>query len=74
MQEIAGVKNVDQRRMDNLREELCIEKCLMGRLMNSRIKSWAGHVDRMNENRVPMIGICPPGVVKEKDRVRLRLS
>ena len=29
---IAGVKGVDQRKMDNLREELYIEKCLVGGL------------------------------------------
>ena len=29
---IAGVKRVDWRRMDDLKEELSLEKCLMGRL------------------------------------------
>ena len=36
--------------MDDLREELCMEKCLMGRLVESRMK-WSEHVDRMNEDR-----------------------
>ena len=49
---IAGVKRVDRRRMDELREEVGIQKCLMGRLVKSRLK-WAGHVERMKEDRLP---------------------
>ena len=51
---IAGVKRVDRRRMDELREEVGIQTCLMRRLVKSRIK-WAGHVERMNEDRLPMM-------------------
>ena len=49
---IAGVKRVDRRRMDELREEVGIQKCLMGRLVKSRMK-WAGQVERMKEDRLP---------------------
>ncbi len=49
---IAGVKRVDRRRMDELREEVGIQKCLMGRLVKSRMKL-AGHVERMKEDRLP---------------------
>ena len=49
---IAGVKRMDRRRMDELREEVGIQKCLMGRLVKSRMKS-AGHVERMKEDRLP---------------------
>ena len=52
---IAGVKRVDRRRMDELREEVGIQKCLMGRLVKSRLK-WAGHVERMEEDRLPRSG------------------
>ena len=52
---IAGVKRVDRRRMDELREEVGIQKCLMGRLVKSRMK-WAGHVER-----------CSPGEGKENE-------
>ena len=38
--------------MDALREEVGIHKCLMGRLVNSRLKL-AGHVERMKEDRLP---------------------
>ena len=38
--------------MDELREEVGIQKCLMGRLVKSRLK-WAGHVERMKEDRLP---------------------
>ena len=34
--------------MDDLRDELSTQECLMGRLVKSRMK-WAGHVERMNE-------------------------
>ena len=30
--------NVDRRRMDDLREELCLQKCPMGRLVKGRLK------------------------------------
>ena len=49
---VAGVKRVDRRRMDELREEVGIRKCLMGRLMKIRLK-WTGHVERMKEDRLP---------------------
>ena len=42
---IAGVKTVGQREMDDLREEMCIEKCLM---------KWVGYVERMDE----VGGVC----------------
>ena len=53
---IAGVKRVDRRRMDELREEVGIQQCLMGRLGKSRLK-WAGHVERMKEDRLPRMAI-----------------
>ena len=43
---------MDRRRMDELREEVGIQKCLMGRLVKSRLK-WAGHVEQMKEDRLP---------------------
>ena len=49
---IAGVKRVDRRRMDELREEVGTQKCSMGRLVKSQLK-WAGHVERMKEDRLP---------------------
>ena len=49
---IAGVKRMDRRRMDELREEVGIQKCLMGRLVKSRM-NWAGYVERMKEDRLP---------------------
>ena len=38
--------------MDELREEVGIQKCLMGRLVKSRMK-WAGHVERFKDDRLP---------------------
>ena len=46
MRRITGVKRVARRRKDDLREELWIEKCLMGRLA----MKLAGHVERMNDD------------------------
>ena len=46
MHNLAGVERVDRRRMDDLREVLCIAKCLMGRLAKSRVE-WAGYVERL---------------------------
>ena len=45
---------MDRRRMDELREEVGIQKCLMGRLAKSRMK-WVGHVERMKKDRLPRI-------------------
>ena len=46
---IAGVKRMDRRRMDELREEVGIQKCLMGRLVKSRVK-WAGQREREEDH------------------------
>ena len=35
MRQVAGMKRVDQRNMGDLREEPCLEKCLMGRLVEA---------------------------------------
>ena len=53
--------------MDELREEVGIQKCLMGRLVRSRLK-WAGHVERMKEDRLPRMALCSPGEGTEKER------
>ena len=39
------------RKMDDLREEVCIQKCSMRRCVNYRLKS-AGHVERMREDHL----------------------
>ena len=40
--------------MDELREEVGIQTCLMVRLVKSRMK-WTGHVERMKDDRLPMM-------------------
>ena len=40
---IVGVKRVDTRRMDELREEIGVEVSLMGRLVKCWLR-WAGHL------------------------------
>ena len=69
---IAGVKKMDRRRMDELREEVGIQKCLMGRLAKSRMK-WTGHVERMKEDRLPRMAYVHQEKVKRKSgRPRMR--
>ena len=69
---IAGVKRVDRRRMDELREEVGIQKCLMGRLVNCRMK-WAGHVERMKEDLLPMMAyVHQEREKRKKGRPRMR--
>ena len=51
MRRIAGVEIVDRRKMDDLREDLVIEKCLMGRLVKTQMK-WVRHVERINKHRL----------------------
>ena len=46
------MKRVDQRKMDDLREDLGSEKCLMRRSVKSRI-NWARHEQRMDEDHLP---------------------
>ena len=48
---IVGVKNVDWRRMDELREEIGVQVSLTGRLVKCRMR-WAGHLVRMGEERI----------------------
>ena len=70
---IAGVKRVDRRRMDELREEVGIQKCLMGRLVKNQLK-WAGHVERMKEGRLPRMAYVHQQRGKRKrGRPRMRL-
>ena len=69
---IAGVKKMDRRRMDELREEVGIQKCLMGRLAKSRMK-WAGYVERLKEDRLPRMAYVHQERVKRKSgRPRMR--
>ena len=49
----AGMEGDNQRKMDALREELSIEKCIMRRLVKSWMKR-AGHVGRVHE----VGGVC----------------
>ncbi len=66
------MKIVDRRRMDELREEVGIQKCLMGRLVKSRLK-WAGHVERMKEDRLPRMAYVHQERGKRKrERPRMR--
>ena len=44
---IGGVKRIDKRRMEELREEGCVKKCLGGSWL-----MWAGHVERMEVERL----------------------
>ena len=67
MGRIDGVKRVDRRRMDELREDVGIQKCLMLRLVKSQLKC-AGHVERMKEDRLPRMVYVSPGEGKEKER------
>ena len=46
MRIIAGVKRIDKRRMEELREEVGVKENLGRKLVRSRLK-WAGHVERM---------------------------
>ena len=69
---IAGVKKVDRRRMDELREDVGIQKCLMERLVKSEMK-WAGHVERMKEDRLPRMAYVHQESGKRKSgRPRMR--
>ena len=69
---IAEVKIMDRMRMDEQREEVGIKKCLMGRLVKSRMK-WAGHVERMNEDRLPrMAYVHQERGKRNRGRTRMR--
>ena len=48
---IAGVKRIDKRRMEELREEVGVRGSLRRKLVRSRLK-WAGHVERMEGVRL----------------------
>ena len=40
--------------MDDLREDVRMQKCAIRKLVNSRMK-WAGHAERRDEDRPPMM-------------------
>ena len=48
---IAGVKRVDNRRMEELREEVGGREILTRKLVRSQLK-WAGHVKKMERERL----------------------
>ena len=47
---MAGVKKIDKRRMEELREEVGVKESLTRKLVRSQLK-WAGHVERMEVNK-----------------------
>ena len=49
---IVGVKRVDRRRMDELREEIGVQMSLMGRLVKFQLRR-AGHLMWMRKERMP---------------------
>ena len=49
---IAGVKRVERRRMQDVREEVGTKACIVGKIVKSRMK-WAGHVVRMKDDKLP---------------------
>ena len=52
VRQIARVTRADRRRMAELREETGVQRSLTKRLVRSRLQ-WAGHVDRMEGDRLP---------------------
>ena len=48
---ITGVKTVDQRRMDELREEIGVQVSLIGRLVKCQLR-WVGHLVQMGEEKI----------------------
>ena len=48
----ARVMRADRRRIVELREETGVQRSLTERLVGSRLQ-WAGHVDRMADDRLP---------------------
>ena len=61
------MKRVDLSKMDDLREEPCIEKCVIERLVKSRMK-WAGHNKRMDEACISRLHTCITGRAGEEGR------
>ena len=60
--------------MDDLKEVRRIPKCLMGRLVKSRMQ-WAGHIERLDEDlTTTKDGICPPGQGEEKTALDSRIA
>ena len=51
MRRIAGVKRIDKRRMDELREEVGVRESLTGELVGRPLK-WVGHVNKMEGVRL----------------------
>ena len=59
VRKVSGVKRVDRRRMDELREDIGVQMSLTGKLVKCWLR-WAGHLLWMREERM----------AKRVDRVR----
>lgn len=71
---LCGARLIDKRRLTDLREEVGLDRTVTQRLVEKRLK-WAGHVARMNEDRLAkraerMDGTRPRG----RGRPRVRWS
>ena len=51
MKRTAGVKRIDKRIMEDLREEVVVKESRTRKLVRSRLK-WDGHVERMEGTRL----------------------
>ena len=52
VRKITGVKQVERRRMEDLRREIGVEKSISKKIVAGQLR-WAGHVIRMDEDRAP---------------------
>ena len=52
IRKIAGVRSVERRRINDLREEFGTKPCVVGKIVKSRMK-WAGHMVRMKDDKLP---------------------
>ncbi len=53
---IAGVKRVERRRMQDVREEVGTKDCIVGNIFKGRMK-WAGHMVRMKYDKLPKTSV-----------------
>ena len=68
-----GIKGLDRRRLDDIREEIGMNMGITERVIRGHMR-WAGHVDRMDGGRLPKMTMSHVGWWKGKGETMFEME